>query len=70
MAVPTPQMSCVTVSIGHASATSGAGVPPAILLANADAALYRAKTMGRNRVEDGATAQSSETSGTVHCSVN
>lgn len=70
MAGPAPQMSCVTVSIGHASATSGAGVQPAILLANADAALYRAKTMGRNRVEDGATAQSSETSGTVHCSVN
>lgn len=42
----------VTVSIGHASGNARNGLQPETLLASADAALYQAKTLGRNRVED------------------
>jgi len=41
----------VTVSIGQASSDPGTYFGPANLLATADAALYHAKTLGRNRVE-------------------
>jgi two-component system, cell cycle response regulator len=41
----------VTVSIGVAVAGAGATESPESLLARADAALYRAKGAGRNRVE-------------------
>lgn len=41
----------VTISLGVASTVPGIGADPASLLASADAALYRAKGAGRNRVE-------------------
>ncbi|KAB2966073.1 MAG: sensor domain-containing diguanylate cyclase [Thermoanaerobaculia bacterium] len=41
----------VTLSMGVASVVPGLGGDPALLLAEADAALYRAKARGRNRVE-------------------
>jgi diguanylate cyclase (GGDEF)-like protein/PAS domain S-box-containing protein len=41
----------VTISIGVVSAISGADRDPAWFLAQADAALYRAKATGRNRAE-------------------
>ena len=44
------QRPVVTVSIGCATAT-GVGVEPALLIARADAGVYRAKSRGRNRVE-------------------
>jgi diguanylate cyclase (GGDEF)-like protein len=42
----------VTVSVGHASSQSQSDPEPSTLLSSADGALYRAKTLGRNRVED------------------
>ena len=48
---------CVSVSVGVAC-TGGAGLEPNALIAAADAALYRAKAKGRNRIEaDGAAAR-------------
>ncbi|HEX7441352.1 MAG TPA: diguanylate cyclase [Caldimonas sp.] len=41
----------VTMSIGVASATAGAGIKPSVLVDTADAALYRAKRAGRGRYE-------------------
>ena len=40
----------ITVSIGAASMQASAGMQPSALLAIADAALYRAKRQGRNRI--------------------
>lgn len=42
----------VTVSVGHGSSKSQPDFDPSTLLSSADGALYRAKTLGRNRVED------------------
>lgn len=49
---PSKNSPYVTVSIGHASSQFLCGARPQALLAHADAALYRAKAGGRNRVED------------------
>ncbi len=42
---------CITISLGVAARVPDGGHSVAELLAAADAALYRAKTTGRNRVE-------------------
>lgn len=49
----------VTVSIGHASSLSQSDARPETLLANTDAALYEAKALGRNRVQDEKSGQAS-----------
>jgi two-component system cell cycle response regulator len=54
----------VTVSIGSASCTAG-GTEPNALIARADAALYRAKKAGRNRVEAALPPDATCATGTV-----
>ena len=49
---PSESSSYVTVSIGHASSRSLSDASAETLLANTDAALYEAKALGRNRVQD------------------
>ena len=49
----------VTLSVGVAALGWGEGQTPRTLLAEADAALYRAKDLGRNRV----VAQAASTAG-------
>jgi diguanylate cyclase (GGDEF)-like protein len=51
-----PTSRTVTLSIGVASYTPGVGGEPKELLAAADAALFRAKRLGRNRTESGSLA--------------
>jgi diguanylate cyclase (GGDEF)-like protein len=46
-----PVARVVTLSVGVATAVAEEGTSPALLLASADEALYRAKREGRNRVE-------------------
>ena len=50
VAAPFTDAGSVSVSIGVATFYPGAPIPAAELLAQADAALYRAKEAGRNRV--------------------
>jgi diguanylate cyclase (GGDEF)-like protein len=54
LAIPHPDSGVepvVTVSIGAATAVPGAQAGPALLVEAADRALYRAKDLGRNRIE-------------------
>lgn len=48
---PASRLGMVTVSIGVAAIVPRAGLSPELLIAAADAALYRAKQSGKNRVE-------------------
>jgi diguanylate cyclase (GGDEF)-like protein len=50
VAAPFTEAGCVSVSIGVATARPDEPIQAAELLAHADAALYRAKEAGRNRV--------------------
>jgi diguanylate cyclase (GGDEF)-like protein len=50
VAAPFTEAGCVSVSVGVATSQPNAAIPAAELLAQADAALYRAKEAGRNRV--------------------
>lgn len=50
VAAPFTDAGCVSVSVGVATSQPDAAIPAAELLAQADAALYRAKEAGRNRV--------------------
>ena len=50
VAAPFTEAGYVSVSVGVATSPPNAALPAAELLAHADAALYRAKEAGRNRV--------------------
>jgi diguanylate cyclase (GGDEF)-like protein len=57
LAIPAAREGCgvVTISVGVADVDLAGDAEPAVWLARADAALYRAKENGRNRVEGEAT---------------
>lgn len=60
IAIPGGAIACsVSIGVGYAAAGDTTGVDP--LLAIADAALYRAKSGGRNRVESGVAGSGAET---------
>ena len=54
---PGSKLGVVTVSIGVAAIIPHAGLNPELLIAAADAALYRAKQSGKNRVEPAPTLE-------------
>jgi diguanylate cyclase (GGDEF)-like protein len=63
---PLPDPGYVTVSIGHASSRSHTDPQPDTLLACADAGLYAAKALGRNRVEEARSGQGTFDAHAVH----